>query len=160
MNYPCNPGQNPFVTTNERQNSSFAPEISKNSRPEFISTAQLYEAVYENAFHPMYIGSIDGKIIKFNEKFSKLLGFLPDEIKKLRSTDFFKTNDASYISFLEKRKEKGIAKAEVRGIKKSGETFPCRISSVCYQSDQGEKRYMNTLVNISAHISARWNIAG
>lgn len=160
MIYPCNPGQDPFVTTNGRQKSNSAPEISRNSAPESISTAQLYDAVYDNAFHPMYISGMDDQIIKFNEKFSKLFGFRPEEIKSLRSPDFFKTDDDSYISFIEKRNEKGIAKAEIKGIKKSGEIFPCRISSVYYLSDKGEKRFMNTLVNTSVHISARWNIAG
>ena len=148
-----------IVTIHERQNSYFSPEINNPVNPEFISTAQLYDALYENAFHPMYITGVNGKIIKFNEKFSKLLGFHPNEIDNLKSSDLFKVNDIEFISFIENRKEKGIAKAEVRGIKKSGEIFPCRISSIFYKSERGEKRFMNTLVNISEHLSARWNIA-
>jgi len=126
----------------------------------FITTQQLYDAVFENAFHPMYIGNGEGKVIKFNDKFSKLFGVSPAELQLIRSADFFETNDEAFIGFINQRKQKGIAKAEVTCIKKSGERFPCRISSVIYQSDDGETRTMNTLVNISHNFAARWNIAG
>ncbi len=129
-------------------------------KPAFITTQQLYNAVFENAFHPMYIGNDGGKVIKFNDKFAKLFGFSPNEMNMKRSLDFFETNDEAFISFINQRREKGIAKAEVRCIKKSGERFPCRISSVTYESDKGETRSMNTLVNISHNLSARWNMIG
>jgi len=137
-----------------------SPSLPAVEKPEFITTQQLYDAVFENAFHPMYIGNGGAKVIRFNDKFSKLFGFSPDEIQKMKPVDFFETNDHSFIAFINQRKEKGIAKAEVTGIKKSGERFPCRISSVIYESDRGEKRTMNTLVNISQNITARWSIAG
>ena len=140
----------PISTTNLKQEKKL----------DFITTEELYEAVYENAFHPMYIGNSGGKVVKFNRKFSKLFGYKESEIDHLNPLDFFETNDKEYIKFINQRKEKGIAKAEVRCIKKSGERFPCRISSVIYELDGGEKRSMNTLVNISQNISARWNIAG
>jgi PAS domain S-box-containing protein len=160
MNNQSTSMASPVITIPERRKINDNRENSEDARTEFISTAQLYDAVYENAFHPMYISALHGKIIKFNDKFSSLFGFLPGEIDQLNATDLFKTNDRSFMEFVQKRNENGIAKAEVRGIKKSGEIFPCRISSVFYQSEKGEKRFMNTLVNISDHISARWNIAG
>lgn len=126
----------------------------------FITTQQLYDAVFENAFHPIYVSNGEGKVIKFNDKFSKLFGFSPAEIQQISSADLFETHDEAYIVFINQRKQKGIAKAEVTGIKKSGERFPCRVSSVIYESDNGETRTMNTLVNISRNFAARWNIAG
>ncbi|RNI34184.1 PAS domain S-box protein [Hanamia caeni] len=134
------------------------PESFKN--PDLISPEQLYDAVYESAFHPMFVGDFNGNIIKFNEKFSSLFGYAPSEIEKIKADDFFKSMDSSFITFIDEMNEKGIARAEVRGIKKSREIFPCRISSVLYQSDKGERRFMNTVVNISEHISARWNLNG
>jgi PAS domain S-box-containing protein len=159
MNH-SNPMPKPIVLIHNREDAGNNLEMNKETTPEFISPGQLYEAVYDNAFHPMIISRIHGEIIKYNEKFSNLFGFPPDEMRKLKVFDFFKTNDASFIKFVEDRNEKGIAKAEIRGIKKSGEIFPCRISSVLYRSDNGEERFMNTIVNISNHISARWDIAG
>lgn len=134
--------------------------IKEDKRANFITTQQLYDAVFENAFHPMYIGNGAGKIIKFNDKFSRLFGYSLNEIDKIKPLDFVETNDPVFIAFMNQRKEKGIAKAEVKCIKKSGERFPCRISSVIYESDKGETRSMNTMVNISQNFAARWNIAG
>ena len=151
---------NPIVQHQDMRNNNYSPDFNEEVEPGYISTAQLYEALYDIAFHPMFVGDISGKVIKFNEKFSLLFGYRSGEMERLKSSDFFKTNDNSFISFVEKIKEKGIANAEVSGIKKSGEIFPCRISSVYYQSDNGEQRFLNTLVNISEHISARWNLAG
>ncbi len=132
---------------------------NEEKKPDFISTAKLYDAVYENAFHPMFIGNGGRKLIKFNQKFSKLFGFSTSEIDNIKPLDLFETNDKAFIAFINQRRDKGIANAEVRCIKKSGERFPCRISSVIYQSDKGEKRSLNTLVNISTNITDRWNFA-
>ncbi len=129
-------------------------------QPGFITTQQLYDAVFENAFHPVYVSNREGKVIKFNDKFSKLFGFSPAEIQQISSADLFETHDQAFIVFINQRKQKGIAKAEVTCIKKSGERFPCRVSSIIYESDNGEARTMNTLVNISRNFAARWNIAG
>jgi PAS domain S-box-containing protein len=147
-----------IVPIHYEQRSS--PSLPKPHKSDFITTSQLYEAVYENAFHPMYIGNGNAKMIKFNEKFSKLFEVSLYEIDDIKPLDLFETNDESFIAFINQRKEKGIAKAEVTCIKKSGERFPCRISSVIYESDKGEKRSMNTLVNISNHFTARWSIGG
>ena len=138
-------------------NSSSLIEKEKN---DFISTAQLYEAVYKNAFHPMYIERTDGKIVKFNEKFSELFGFPLKEADRLQATNLFETDEKSFVSFINQKVENGFAKAEITGIKKSGERFPCRISSVIYESDNGEIRSINTLVNISENLTARWSFLG
>ena len=152
------PGQNEYLDgfPNFLNSSSLLEEENN----EFISTAQLYEAVYKNAFHPMYIEANDGKIVKFNEKFSELFGFPLKEAAQLQATNFFETDEKPFISFINQRVENGFAKAEITGIKKSGERFPCRISSVIYESDNGEIRSINTLVNISENLTARWSFLG
>ncbi len=145
-----------YSNTIENYNSVLEPK----PKSDFLSTEQLYNAVFENAFHAMYIANGNGEIIKFNDKLLKLFGYSEDEINHLKSADFFEVHENSFIDFMNKRKEKGIAKAEIIGIKKSGERFPMRISSVFYETESGEKRLMNTLVNLSKSLSARWNIAG
>src|SRR6185312_1962146 len=150
----------PIVKLHETQTHIEPQKLESLKNPDLISPEQLYDAVYENAFHPMFVGDLNGNIIKFNEKFSSLFGYAPSEIEKIKADGFFKSMDSSFITFIDEMNEKGIAKAEVRGIKKSREIFPCRISSVLYQSDKGEKRFMNTVVNLSEHIYARWNLNG
>jgi PAS domain S-box-containing protein len=133
---------------------------SYKQKSEFITTQQLYDAVFENAFHPMYIGNGIDKVIRFNEKFLKLFQLMKSDIRNIRSFDLFDREDEAFIQFIEERNEKGIAKAEVSCIKKSGEKFPCRISSVIYESDTGEKRSMNTLVNLSRNYGIHLSIGG
>ncbi|MEO6837261.1 MAG: PAS domain-containing protein [Ginsengibacter sp.] len=123
----------------------------------YTSTAALYDAVFQNAFHAMYIETGDGLILKFNEKFCKLFGYSDAELATIEKEDLFETGENAFINFLDEITDKGIAKEEITAIKKSGQRFPCRISSVIYQSDFGDKRAMNTLVDISNDLSARWN---
>lgn len=147
-----------YTSTSDLQNGSRQSLAApKQNRVIFPSTSQIYNAVFENSFHPMYIGSGDNHIIKFNEKLCKTFGYSHEEIYSIHCFDIFDTNEDAFLNFIKERKDKGIAKAEITGLKKSGERFPCRISSVIYTSDEGEKRSMNTVVNISKDLSARWD---
>jgi PAS domain S-box-containing protein len=155
-NRPFVQHSNTIYSNTENYNSV----LEQNPKSDFLSTEQLYNAVFENAFHSMYIANGFNDIIKFNDKLTKLFGYSNKEMIDFKSTDLFDVHENSFIDFINKRKEKGIAKAEITGIKKSGERFPVRISSVVYETESGEKRSMNTLVNLSKSLSARWNIAG
>lgn len=139
---------------------SYITSFQKNKQVDLLTTEQLYNAVFENAFHPMYISSKGGKMIRFNEKLWTLFGYKEKEMAENNSFDLFDNEDNSFIDFLEERERMGIAKAEIVGVKKSGHTFPCRISSVIYQTDDGLKRSMNTIVDISKSIASRWCVAG
>jgi PAS domain S-box-containing protein len=155
-NRPFVQHSNTIYSNTENYNSV----LEQNPKSDFLSTEQLYNAVFENAFHSMYIANGFNDIIKFNDKLTKLFGYSHKEMIDFKSTNLFDVHENSFIDFMNKRKEKGIAKAEITGIKKSGERFPVRISSVVYETESGEKRSMNTLVNLSKSLSARWNIAG
>lgn len=141
-------------------NSESNAVLEQANNPDFLSTEQLYNAVFENAFHAMYIANGDHQIIKFNDKLSKLFGYSREEISHFQSAVLFDVYENSFIDFMNRRNQQGIAKAEVTGIKKSGERIPIRISSVVYETEKGEKRLMNTLVNLSKNLSARWNLNG
>lgn len=146
------------IYSNTREN--YNPVLDKKPKSDFLSTEQLYNAVFENAFHAMYIANGFDQIIKFNDKLSRLFVYSEDEMIHLHTSVLVDVHEKSFIDFMNKRTENGIAKAEITGIKKSGERFPIRISSVFYETESGEKRSMNTLVNLSKSLSARWNIAG
>jgi len=150
------PANNSYTETPD----SYSKNFQTNRKVDFLSTEQLYNAVFENAFHSMYIGNPNGNILRFNEKLLKLFGYAEWEMKQNHYSDLFDIYDQSFIDFFNERKTKGIAKAELMGIKKSGDKFPCRISSVIYETDDGNKRSMNTVVNLSRSLESRWNIAG
>ena len=152
----------PFLSNSSSYNKSSEDYIDS-CQPEvinFVTTEQLYNAVFENAFQAMCIGNENGEFIKFNKKLEELFGYTQKEMFQIKTKDLFLINEKAFIDFLNERNERGIAKAEITGIKKSSEHFPCRISSVNYLSDKGENRFMNTIVNISHDLSARWNIGG
>jgi PAS domain S-box-containing protein len=153
-----------FISANNdfylNSSDGLSTTFQKLEKPDFLTTEQLYNAVFENAFHAMYIGSSQGRIIRFNEKLATLFGYSKWEMAQNHSSDLFDVYEKSFIDFLAQRKKAGIAKAEITAIKKTGETFPCRISSVIYSTEDGLRRSMNTIVNTSNNITARWNIAG
>ncbi len=151
-----------FITSNNNNYSNKSEKkiqatFGKRNNVNFSSTSEIYNAVFENSFHPVYIGNSDGHILKFNEKFCKLFEYSEGEMAHVESFFLFDTKEEAYINFLKERNEKGIVKAVVTCIKRSGEKFPCRISSVVYKSDNKEERSMNTLVDISNN-SQRWSL--
>ena len=80
----------PIVKLHDTEQSIQPQKPQSIKHPDLISTEQLYEAVYESAFHPMFVGDFDGNIIKFNEKFSSLFGYEPSEIEGIKAEVFFK----------------------------------------------------------------------
>lgn len=121
----------------------------------FTTPSELYDAVYENAFHPMYMGSGKGHIFKFNEKFSKILAYSEKEMMEKEGYEIFDVNEKVFLDFLSERNKNGIANAEITCKKKSGERFPCHIYSVVYETNQGKKRSLNTIIDISKIIAVR-----
>jgi PAS domain S-box-containing protein len=115
----------------------------------FPSTAEVFQAVFDNSYHASCIGDSHGKTLKANETACKIFGYTKDEMIELTTKEIFDTSDESYASFLSERESRGKAKAEVSGIRKNGERFLCEISSLLFIDDNGEKRTLNTLHDIS-----------
>ena len=146
-----NPDGN-FIDKPEKENVA---TFSESNQVHFPTTAELYNVIYENAYHPMYMGSGDGHIFNFNKAFSAILGYSDQEMMGKKGFEIFEINEKIFLDFLKERNSKGIANAEITGIKKSGERFPCHISSVVYQTDQGKRRSLNTIIDISRIIGDR-----
>ncbi len=141
-------------------NGSESPSFDVIEKIKHTSASEIYDGVFKSSFHAMYVENSDGQIMKFNKQFCQLFGYSASETADLENADLFETNENSFLLFCDQRNNKGISKGEITGIKKSGERFPCRISSVIYKSDSGDTRAMNTLVNTSENLSARWNFGG
>lgn len=156
MNNLYNNSAQDFNYFYRNQNPGIESTSQVSQKIDFPTTSELYNAVFENSFHPVYIGDGDGLILRFNEKFSKLFGYTTIELLELESSLLFDVKEQSFLDFMNERNRKRIAKYEVTGIRKTGIKFPCRISSVVYLGDSGEKRSMNTIVDISKDIEARW----
>ena len=123
----------------------------------FVSPEELYSAVFRNAFHPMFIATLEGQMVKFNEKCSHLFGYPTQEMYGMESSDLFETAEDAFTRFITQREAMGIEKADITGIKKYGRRFPCHISSVMFESDSGEKRSLNTLVSLCPPVYSKRN---
>lgn len=117
----------------------------------FPSTSEIFHAVFENSFYASCIGNGEGKTLEANETACKIFGYTPEEMTSLTTQDLFDTKAKNYIDYLSLRDSKGRAKSTITGIKKNGERFACSINSLIYFDDNGEKRTLNTLQEISKY---------
>ena len=115
----------------------------------FSSTAEVYQAVFENSFHANCIGNGHGKTLEATETACKIFGYTEEEMIRLTTKEIFDTTDSNYATYLTQRESNGKAKVEVTGIRKNGERFPCEVSSVIFTDDQGKTRTINTIRDIS-----------
>jgi PAS domain S-box-containing protein len=115
----------------------------------FPSTAEVFHAVFENSYHANCIGNGHGKILEANETVCKIFGYTQKEMTALFEKDIFDTTDSNYKKCLDKRDSDEKIKAEVTGIRKNGEHFLCDVSSVIFTDDNGERRTINTIHDIS-----------
>lgn len=115
----------------------------------FSSTAEVFHAVFENSFHANCIGNGYGKILEANESVCKIFGYTEEEMSRLSEKEIFDTTDSNYEEYLNERNSDDKVKAEVTGIRKNGERFLCEVSSVIFTDDNGERRTINTIHDIS-----------
>jgi PAS domain S-box-containing protein len=137
--------------TKEKYSRNFHghPELVK-----FPSTSEVFHAVFENTFYASCIGSGDGKTLEANETVCKVFGYTATEMTKLTTKELFDTTQSRYLHYWYQLKSNGRAKAEITGIKKSGERFACQITSLIFINDDREKRSINTILDISKKYSS------
>lgn len=157
MKEPLHSLPNSDINYANESNNRFASDSVESPKVDFPTTSEIYNSVFENSFHAVYIGTCDGHILRFNKKLCRIFGYPENEMINLEASQLFEINDA-FLNFVNERNEKRIAKSEVTCIRKSGKKFPCRISSVIYKSDNGEDKSMNTLIDISNSLASRWDI--
>ena len=124
------------------------PELVK-----FPSTSEVFHAVLENAFYASCIGNGEGKTLEANETVCKVFGYTTKEMNKLTTKELFDVRENKYLGYLCQRERNGRAKAKITGIRKNGERFPCEITSIIFIDDDGEKRTINTVLDISRNYS-------
>lgn len=115
----------------------------------FPSTAEVFHAVFDNKFFANCIGNCKGKTLKANPPACKLFGYTKDEMIRLSTKELFETSQNNYLAFIHQRDSHGKAKAIVTGIRKNGVRFLCEISSFIFTDENGEKRTINTMHDVS-----------
>lgn len=124
------------------------PELVK-----FPSTSEVFHAVLENPQYANFIANGKGKTLEANETVCKVFGYTTKEITMLTIKELFDTTEEKYIDYLYQCRSYRKAKAQITGIRKSGERFPCEITSLMYIDENGEKKTINTIHDISKNYS-------
>ena len=93
-----------------------------------------------------------GKIITVNSAACKLFGYSKKELVTKNRTDIFDIRDSSFKKLLKQRKEEGKSVGLITAIKKSAKTFTCEITSAVFTDQNGRKRAITTVADISSRI--------
>ena len=93
-----------------------------------------------------------GKIVLANNAAGKLTGYSKGELLNKSITSVFTTNEISYKKMLRQRDAEGQAVARVKVIKKSGEPLTCEITSAVFTDEDGIKKAITNIAELSQSI--------
>ena len=130
--------------------------LSFHGNPELVnfpSTSEIFQAVFENKYYASCIGNGNGQTLKANERACDMFGYTQEEMRRLSVDNLFDTEAKDYTNYLSVRDRERRAKSIITGIRKNGDHFPCEVSSLIYFDDNGEKRTLNTLHDLSKNYS-------
>lgn len=114
---------------------------------------QKYQSIVENSMYA-FLQTIPGKVvIDANPAALQMFGYTLEELRQMNRYDLLDRKDPRLDIFLEIREKEQKASAELTGIRKNGERFPCQVSSTIYTDPVGEK--VNSLVIIDLTESKR-----
>ena len=119
----------------------------------FPSTSELFRTLLENTLYASSISNGQGKTLEVNETFSRIFGYTSGEMTQLTTKELFDTTERKYAQYADQLNIDGKAKAKITGVRKDGERFSCEITSLVFVDDEGERRTINTIVDISKFYS-------
>jgi PAS domain S-box-containing protein len=96
-----------------------------------------YRSIIENSLCAFLQTIPETAVTEANQAALDMFGYTLSEFRGLGRGDLLDIEDPNLAPFLEMRRAHGKAAAELTGIRKSGERFPCSISSSIYTDTQG-----------------------
>ena len=110
---------------------------------------QYYRSIVENSLSAFFLTKPDGTILDANKAACDLFGYTLEELKRIGRQQIIDHSDVKVQEKLKERNETGRIKAELIGIKKSGEKFPIEVSSLVFLDLNGEQRTSTTINDIT-----------
>jgi PAS domain S-box-containing protein len=140
----------PNVEANQKYLQEFRghPELVK-----FPSTSELFRTLLENTLYASSITNSQGRILEVNETFSRIFGYTSGKMTELTTKELFDTTERKYAEYADQMNFNGKAKAKITGVRRDGDRFSCEITSLVFIDDEGERRTINTIVDISKFYS-------
>lgn len=108
-----------------------------------------YRAVIDQSQFAIFLAKPDGFIQQANHAATEMFGYTPEELSKLGRDDLLDIADPRYIRGLKERTRTGKVHAEITGIRKGGEKFPCEVSSAVFKDIHGELMACALIMDIS-----------
>ncbi|MGY5846917.1 PAS domain-containing sensor histidine kinase [Salegentibacter sp. HM20] len=104
--------------------------------------------VIENSSLAILLTNPNGGIFEVNRAACKMFGYSPVEFTKTGRYGILK-NDEALKESVKIRRERGEVRAELTGLRKNGEEFPCEVYSTIYTNHEGELRSSTSIIDIS-----------
>ena len=96
-----------------------------------------YRSLIENSLYAFLLIIPGGCVIEANQSAIDMFGYTLEEFRKVRRHDLLDHNHPNFENFMLTRHTVGKVNAELTGIRKNGEYFPCQISATIYTDSEG-----------------------
>ncbi|RKS03156.1 PAS domain S-box protein [Flavobacterium sp. 102] len=110
---------------------------------------QKYKVLIDNSISAIFFTTPEGTILEVNKAAEEMFGYTLAEFIRLGRKGIIDHADENLPRILSERQAKGKVKSELIGIRKNGEKFPVRLSSVLFTGDDGEQYSCTTMTDIS-----------
>ena len=126
----------------------------KKTQQALEATTLQYKLLFNNTLEGMIIGEPTGQILKVNPAACDILGYKPDELEGKHRDIVFDLSSKINAEAIAKRSDKGSFIGEVEFTHKSGHKIPVEASSVIFKTEDGSKKTILNIRDISARKKA------
>jgi PAS domain S-box-containing protein len=98
----------------------------------------VYESFFEHSLNALFLVKTDGTILRANQSACDMLGYSEPELLQLGRQGIVDSSDPAFSNLITQRSVNGRSEGIITGIRKNGERFPLKISSVIIKNENGE----------------------
>jgi PAS domain S-box-containing protein len=98
----------------------------------------VYESFFSTSLNALFLAKPDGTILRANQAACNLFGYSEEEMQQLGNRLIVDTSEPRFNDLMQQRANNGMMHGVITGIKKNGERFPLKISSVIIKDADGE----------------------
>lgn len=137
-----------LTTTFIKGDSGIVPEIlgvtrdvtdKKEAEKKIAESEEKYRSVFENSNIAILISKPEGKIISVNQEAEKLFNMSAEELYSIQLNNIIDETEPAYAEYINRREKYNSVSRELTLIKKDGERFKGKVSSVTFFDRTGAK---------------------
>jgi PAS domain S-box-containing protein len=123
-----------------------------------INSELKYRSIIENSLYAFMQTIPESVIIDANKAAEDMFGYTMEEFLHIGRGTIIDESEPALQEFLETRDRAGKASADLTGIRKNGERFPCHIASATYTDIEGKKLNSLMIIDITERRKAEQQI--